>query len=39
MALRTEDRIEYTPELQRYPIQDLATNELYLSCHNRKRPA
>jgi SAM-dependent methyltransferase len=39
VALRTEDRIEYTPELQRYPIQDLATNELYLSCHNRKRPA
>lgn len=36
VALRTEDLIEYTPELQRYPMQDLATNELYLSCWNRK---
>jgi SAM-dependent methyltransferase len=36
VALRTEDLVEYTPELQRYPMQDLATNELYLSCVNRK---
>jgi SAM-dependent methyltransferase len=36
VALRTEDLVEYTPELQRYPMQDLATNELYVSCVNRK---
>lgn len=36
VALRTEDRIEYTPELQRYSMQDLATLELYVSCYNRK---
>jgi SAM-dependent methyltransferase len=35
-AVRTTDVIEYTPELQRYPIQDLATGELYLSAWNRK---
>jgi hypothetical protein len=28
--------VEYTPELQQYPIQDLATAELYLSAWNRK---
>ena len=37
-ALRTQDLIEYTPELQPYPMQDLATLELYLSCRNRKPP-
>lgn len=37
VAIRTEDRIEYTHELLRYPMQDLATLELYLSCYNRKR--
>jgi SAM-dependent methyltransferase len=36
VALRTEGLVEYTPELQRYPMQDLATNELYLACVNRK---
>ena len=36
VALRTEDLIEYTPALQPYPMQDLATLELYLSCRNRK---
>lgn len=36
-AVRTEERIEYQPVLQRYPIQDLATLELYLSCYNRKQ--
>lgn len=36
VALRTQDLIEYTPELQPYPMQDLATLELYLSCRNRK---
>ena len=36
VAIRTEDRIEYTPELLKYPMQDLATVELYLSCINRK---
>ncbi len=36
VALRTADVIEYTPEIERYPMQDLATNELYVSCVNRK---
>jgi len=36
VALRTSDLVEYTPELQQYPIQDLATAELYLSAWNRK---
>jgi len=35
-AVRTSDVVEYTPELQQYPIQDLATSELYLSAWNRK---
>lgn len=39
VALRTEDVIEYTPEILSYPIQDLATQELYMSCWNRKKPA
>jgi SAM-dependent methyltransferase len=37
VALRTEDLIEYTPKLQGYRMQDLATAELYLSCINRKK--
>ncbi len=36
VAVRSSDVIEYTPELQRYPMQDLATAELYLSAWNRK---
>jgi len=36
VALRTSDVIEYTPELQRHSMQDLATAELYLSAWNRK---
>jgi hypothetical protein len=36
VALRSSDLVEYTPELQRYPMQDLATVELYLSAWNRK---
>ena len=36
VAIRSEDRIEYSPELLPYPMQDLATLELYLSCYNRK---
>ena len=36
VAIRTQDLVEYTPELQRYSLQDLATNELYLSCVSRK---
>lgn len=36
VALRTEDRIEYSHELLPYPMQDLATLELYLSAWNRK---
>lgn len=36
VALRASDIIEYTPELQGYALQDLATAELYLSAWNRK---
>ena len=39
VAIRTEDLIEYTPELQKYPMQDLASLELYVSCVSRKKPA
>lgn len=40
-ALRTDHRVDYTPELQRYRLVDLAVAELYLSCVLRKktRPA
>ena len=37
VAIRSSDLIEYTPELQRFPMQDLATAELYLSAWNRKK--
>lgn len=37
VALRTHDRVEYTPELQRYSFVDLAVGELYVSAYNRKR--
>jgi SAM-dependent methyltransferase len=37
VAVRTSDLIEYTHELQRYPMQDLATAEIYLSAWNRKK--
>jgi len=36
VALRSSDLVEYTPELQAYPMQDLAMAELYLSAWNRK---
>lgn len=36
VAIRTVDRFEYTPELLAHSMQDLATNELYVSCWNRK---
>ena len=36
VAVRSSDVIEYTPELQGYSMQDLATAELYLSAWNRK---
>lgn len=39
VAIRTEGVIEYTPEIEHYPMQDLATCELYLSCVNRKKRA
>lgn len=39
VAIRTEGVIEYTPEIEHYPMQDLATAELYLSCINRKKRA
>ncbi len=40
-ALRCDDRVDYTPELQKYRMVDLAVAELYLSCTLRKstRPA
>lgn len=37
VAIRTEGLVEYTPETLAYPMQDLATNELYVSCFNRKK--
>ena len=36
VAVRSSDLVEYTPEMQGYPMQDLATAELYLSAWNRK---
>ena len=36
VALRTNPMIEYTPEMQQYSFEQLATNELYVSCFNRK---
>jgi SAM-dependent methyltransferase len=38
VALRTEPLIEYTPEIEHYPLQDLATTELYSSWISRKKP-
>jgi SAM-dependent methyltransferase len=40
-ALRTDERIDYSPELQRYPLLHLGIAELYLACVLRKpaRPA
>jgi ubiquinone/menaquinone biosynthesis C-methylase UbiE len=37
VAIRTQDIIEYTPEIEHYPMQDLATTELYSSWINRKK--
>jgi len=37
VMLRPEPIIEYTPDIEHYPIQDLATTELYSSWINRKR--
>jgi ubiquinone/menaquinone biosynthesis C-methylase UbiE len=37
VAIRTEPIIEYTPEIEHYPLQDLATTELYSSWINRKK--
>ncbi|HET7403385.1 MAG TPA: hypothetical protein VFJ62_16435, partial [Usitatibacter sp.] len=41
VAIRTQDLVEYTPEIEHYPMQDLATTELYSSWINKKkaRPA
>ena len=36
VALRPHDMVEYSPELQKYRIDQLALAELYLSCINRK---
>ena len=37
IALRTDGLVEYTPEIEHYPIQDLANTELYSSWINRKK--
>ena len=37
VALRTQDLVEYTPELQPYSIDQLTHTELYMSTVNRKR--
>src|SRR5712692_104841 len=34
VAVRAEDLVTYTPELQRYPIQDLTTSEIYMTVVN-----
>jgi SAM-dependent methyltransferase len=36
VALRTDDRVDYTPALQKHSFVDLAVSELYVSCCNRK---
>jgi len=36
VALRTHDRVDYTPELQTHSFVDLAVGELYVSTWNRK---
>jgi SAM-dependent methyltransferase len=36
VAVRSSELVEYTPELQRHTMLDLATAELYLSAWNRK---
>jgi ubiquinone/menaquinone biosynthesis C-methylase UbiE len=37
VALRTDELVEYTPEIEHYPLQDLANTELYSSWINKKR--
>jgi SAM-dependent methyltransferase len=37
IALRTDHLVEYTPEIEHYPIQDLANIELYSSWISRKK--
>ena len=37
IALRTDGLVEYSREIEHYPIQDLANTELYSSWFNRKR--
>jgi len=36
VAVRTHDRVDYTPELQPYSFVDLAVGELYVSAVNKK---
>ncbi len=36
VALRTHERVEYTPQLQGHSFVDLAVGELYVSAWNRK---
>jgi SAM-dependent methyltransferase len=37
VALRTMPLLEYTPEIESYPIETLVNAELYMSCINRKK--
>jgi ubiquinone/menaquinone biosynthesis C-methylase UbiE len=37
VAVRTHDRVDYTPELQGHSFVDLAVGELYVSAYNRKQ--
>jgi SAM-dependent methyltransferase len=37
IALRTDNLVEYTPQIEHYPIQDLANTELYSSWISRKK--
>lgn len=37
IALRTDNLVEYTAQIEHYPIQDLANTELYSSWINRKK--
>ncbi|HJY84094.1 MAG TPA: methyltransferase domain-containing protein [Candidatus Binatia bacterium] len=38
VAVRAEDLVTYTPELQKYSIQDLTTTEIYIAVVNHKAP-
>lgn len=39
VVIRTQDHVEYTPELQKYSFVDLLAGELYVTAYNRKKSA